>query len=188
MSRDLQPANAEAIEQDQVRILSFFEGEFPSGAVRLWSGLGERIWRGQVWAGAGALLACTSVEETNGVMASGVTVALSGIPAELVVAAITEARQGAAGRIWLGFCDQDWELVADPELIFAGKLDVPQIDDGAGTCTLSIKYENALIELQRPREWRYTHESQQVLAPGDRGFEYVTSIQELDIKWSKEEK
>jgi hypothetical protein len=40
-----------------------------------------------------------------------------------------------------------------------------------------------LIDLNRAREWRYTHESQQQISPGDRGFEYVAGLQEREIRW-----
>jgi hypothetical protein len=30
---------------------------------------------------------------------------------------------------------------------------------------------------------RYTNEDQQAEVPGDRGFEYVPSVQELNFKW-----
>ena len=185
MSRNLHPANAEAVKADEVRLIAFFEGEFTSGTVHLWSGIGDRMWRGEVWSGAGALMAFGEIEETNGIVASGVTVSLSGVPLEMVVTAITEARQGAPGRIWFGFCNKDWELVADPELVFAGLLDVPRITEDGETATISITYESQLIDLQRSREWRYAHESQQQIAPGDRGFEFVTSIQDIDIKWGR---
>jgi hypothetical protein len=75
------------------------------------------------------------------------------------------------------------DLVSDPVLAFGGRLDVPEIVDGAETCTITITYESRLIDLQTPRELRYTHESQQILFPGDRAFEYVTSIQDRELRW-----
>lgn len=186
MSRNMQAANAAAVEADEVRLIGFFEGEFPSGAVRLWTGYGQRIWDGKTWHGGGDLLAVSEIEETNGVVASGVSVSLSGISPDNILLAINEARQGAAGRIWIGFCDADWELVGTPELLFAGLLDVPQISDSGDSAIITISYESQLIDLQRPREWRYTHESQQILVPGDRGFEFVTSIQDINLKWARD--
>ncbi|MFC0280313.1 hypothetical protein ACFOHK_08170 [Falsigemmobacter intermedius] len=185
MSRDMQPANVEAIKRNEVHIIGFFEGEFASGRIRLWSGYGDYHWRGEAWTGAGHLIAISEIEETNGVVASGVTVSLSGISQDMIATAINEARQGMPGRIWIGFCSADWQLLADPELVFSGLLDVPQISEDGTTATVSISYESQLIDLQRPREWRYTHESQQQIHPGDRAFEFVTSIQEIDLKWGR---
>lgn len=185
MSRDLAAANALAIAEDQVRLGAFFEGDFTGGTVRLWTGAEPISWGGHVWTGAGALLATSTVEETNDVVATGITVSLSGVPLDLISLAINSVRQGAPGRLWFGFFDPDWTLLADPELVFAGLLDVPTINEDGETATISISYESQLIDLQRPREWRYTHESQQQFFAGDRGFEYVTSIQDLDLKWGR---
>jgi hypothetical protein len=62
-------------------------------------------------------------------------------------------------------------------------MDVPTLRDDAETCTVTVTYEGRLIDLGRAREWRYTHESQQQLAPGDRGFEYVAGLQDKEILW-----
>jgi hypothetical protein len=55
--------------------------------------------------------------------------------------------------------------------------------DGAERCEIQITYESRLIDLNRAREWRYTHESQQQISPGDLGFEYVAGLQEREIRW-----
>lgn len=184
MSRDLVAANLQAVESDRVRVIALYEGEFSGGTVRLWTGRGSLSWDGKSWDGAGQLLGFGSVEETNGVVASGTSVSLSGIPVGMMALAISEAEQNAPGSIWLGFMSEDWELLADPILLFSGLLDVPTIiEDGSDTCTVTISYESQLIDLQRAREWRYTHESQQALYPGDLGFEYVSAIQNKTIKW-----
>ncbi|OOY31581.1 hypothetical protein [Thioclava sp. F36-6] len=188
MSRDMQAANIAAIGDQMVRIVGFFEGEFAGGTVRLWTGdIGTNfIWDGKEWAGAGTLLGFSNIEETNDVVASGISVSLSGVPVDMVAIVIAEAEQNAPGTLWIGFMSEDWHLLADPELVFSGLLDVPTIEDGADTCTVTISYESQLIDLQREREWRYTNESQQVLYPGDKGFEYVTSIQNKTVNWGKD--
>ncbi|WP_295537491.1 hypothetical protein [uncultured Thioclava sp.] len=185
MSRDMQAANLAAIGAQRVRVIALFEGEFQGGTVRIWSGLGPLNWGGHEWAGAGTLLGFSDVDETNGIVASGVTISLSGVPLDLVSIAIEEAQQNAPGTVWIGFTSEDWALLADPEIIFSGLLDVPSIDDAGDTCTVSITYESQLIDLQRAREWRYTDESQQALFPGDKGFEFVTSIQNKTITWGR---
>jgi hypothetical protein len=62
---------------------------------------------------------------------------------------------------------------------------VPEITDNATTCTLTLSYESRLIDLTIARNWRYISESQQVLHPGDRGFDYVTTIQDKQITWGR---
>jgi hypothetical protein len=185
MTRDITAAFAEALADQHLRPVIFFEGEFATGWVRLWSGLGEISWNGESWSGAGALLGLGSIDESGEVVAGGTAVSLSGVPVDLVQMAIEEARQGLPGRIWLGLLAEDGSIIADPVQAFTGRLDVPEIKDDADTCTITISYESRLIDLTVARTWRYTHESQQALYPGDLGFEYVTAIQDREITWGR---
>ena len=183
--RGVTPAFAAALVERDLRPVILFEGEFASGWLRLWSGLGEIVWAGKTWFGAGTLLGIGVIDETSAVVAGGTSVSLSGVPADLVQRAITEARQGLPGRVWIGLLTAARAIIEEPVLAFAGRLDVPEITDDAETCRITISYESRLIDLNTSREWRYTHESQQALHPGDLGFEYVTAIQDREIKWGR---
>jgi hypothetical protein len=185
MSRDITPTFATALADQTLRPVILFEGQFATGWVRIWSGLGSVNWNGQAWAGAGSLLGLGGIDETGEVVAGGTAVSLSGVPLDLVQMAIEEARQGLPGRIWLGLLAESGSIIADPVHAFSGRLDVPEIKDDADTCTITISYESRLIDLTVPRTWRYTHESQQVLFPDDLGFEYVTAIQDREITWGR---
>jgi hypothetical protein len=376
MSRGMTPEFAAALADRNARPVVFYEAEFNSGVLRLWSGLGDIEWNGETWTGAGNLLGFGAIEEGDKVEAYGTSIKLSGIPLDLVQLCIEEARQGLPGKVWVGlmaepqearsnlltwsqefdnaawtkgnlsvtpnvafdadgqltadklventsnashqlvrnfpfvagqrytvaidaqagerdrlnmqipslafpaarnavfdlsagavvstpFADADvdiidlgrgryrcfWSavasttatgnfifarlvqnpnvfsytgdgssglfvsraqinegeiadyqrvmagtefdparvgrrtLIADPVLAASGRLDVPNLEDSEDTCSITITYEGRLIGLLQAREWRYTDESQQVLFPGDRGFEYVTTIQDKDIQW-----
>lgn len=181
--RGMTPEMEAALIARDVRPALFFEGTFASGTIRLWTGIGDMVWNAQTWTGAGALIGFSGVEEGGDIVARGVTVSLSGVPTAMVSAAIADAQQGLPGRAWVALHAADGTIVADPLQIFTGRLDVPTITDGADTCTVTISYESRLIDLNRPRELRYTHEVQQQLYPGDMGFEYVTSIQDRELQW-----
>jgi hypothetical protein len=185
MTRDLTSGLLTEVTAQVMQPCILFEGEFEGGTVRLWSGLGDLTWNSVIWTGAGNLLGVSAVEETTAVVANGITVSLSGIPVEWRSAAIDGARQGKPGRVWFGALDAAGALVADPYMLFAGRLDVPEITFGGETFAITITYESRLIDLTRPREWRYTHESQQILFPGDKGLEYVTTIQDKAVAWGQ---
>ena len=185
MRQDMTPAVAAALTGAELAPFLLFEGVFASGTLRFWTGTGDLAWNGAVWTGAGTLIGMTAVEETGEVVANGVTVALSGVPLGLVQLAIAEARQGAPGRIWLGFLDPAGAVIAEPVQIFAGRLDEPVISEDAESCTIAVSYESRLVDLMRPREWRSTHESQQALHPGDLGFEYVAGLQAQEVTWGR---
>lgn len=183
MSRTITAAVIAELASGQVRPAIFFEAQFPSGFLRLWSGLGEITWNSQVWTGAGNLMGIGAIEESADVVATGTTISLSGIPTDLVSLCLADARQGMPGKVWIGFMSAAGAVISDPILAFAGRLDVPSIMDGAERCEIQITYESRLIDLNRAREFRYTHESQQVFSAGDRGFEYVSGLQDKEVRW-----
>ena len=183
MSRTLAPAFAAALAAGDLRPCLFFEGEFDGGPLRLWTGGGSASWDGKTWTGAGDLIGISAIEESGEIAASGVTITLSGVPAYLVSLVIVNAKQGLPGRLWLGLLTSAGAVISSPVLAFAGRLDVPQISDDGASATITVTYESRLIDLQRPRSWRYTDESQKALFPGDKGFEYVTAIQDQEITW-----
>jgi hypothetical protein len=174
-----------ALDDPNLRPCLFFEGDFPSGSVYLWTGRGPVQWNGQTWTGAGDLIGVSETEETTDVVATGLVVTLSGIPTSLVSLVISDAQQGLPGKVYVGLRATDGSIIADPVQSFAGRLDVPNIQDGEEICQISISYESRLIDLQKPREFRYTHESQRLFDPTDRGFEVVTSLQDKEISWGR---
>lgn len=163
-----------------------FEAEFSSGWLRLWTGIGPITWNTYTWTGAGNLIGVSPVQETADLRAVGITVSLSGMPSSLISVALAQARQGKIGRVYLGFLNSSGAIVADPYLSFEGRLDVPEIADSGDDCTISISYESRLIDLDRPRERRYTGEDQRIDYPEDRGFDNVATLQDTPVVWGRE--
>lgn len=183
MSRDLTAGLEAEITARALRPVLLYAGEFTGGTLRLWTGVGTLSWDGFDWIGAGNLLAISDIDETAEIRANGTTLTLSGLNSSIISAALGQSRQGLPGKVWIGALAADGSLIADPYMVFEGRLDVPEIDRGAETVTVSISYESRLIDLERPRERRITHEDQQIDYPGDRGREYVASLQSLVLTW-----
>lgn len=162
------------------------EALFDSGAVRLWTGIGDLSWNGQTWTGAGSLLGVADVQETAEIRATGVDVALSGVPSTLVSLALAEPYQGRLCNIYLGALDVGTlAVLADPYLIFAGRMDVMTLEEGAETATIALSVESRLIDLEVARERRYEHQDQIVDAPTDKFFEFTTGLVDARILWGR---
>lgn len=181
--RDLTASVIAAITAGRVRPVVFYEGVYSSGTLRLWSGITSVSWDGQTWLGAGNLLNVAPIQELSEVRAAGFAVSLSGDSSALLALNIGAVRQGLAGRVWIGFLDDTGAIIADPFKAFEGRLDVPDIVDEGERCTISVRYESRLIDLDRSRERRYTTEDQQLDYASDRGFDFVPSIQDAVITW-----
>lgn len=185
MARDLTGPVGAAMAATNCRPVIFFEGEFASGTVRLWSEVGTMEWNGQSWTGLGSLTKISTIEESADVQARGIAVELTGIPRAMIEVALNEARQGKPGKVWIGVFDDNNRLIANPYLAFSGRLDVPEIARDGTSGRIKITYESRLIDLERPRERRYTHEDQQIDYAGDLGFEFVPSLQDAKITWGR---
>ena len=184
-TRDLSVAVEAAIQEPVVRAIFFFEAELVSSQfLRLWTGVGVRSWDGHDWTGGGNLLTISSIEESVKVSAvPGFQVSISGLPSSNISLALQSVRQGLPGRLLMGVVDEDNVLLSDPYVMKEGRFDVIVIDDDGVTCTIQVTYESRMIDLNRTRERRYTNEDQHIDFPDDDGFEYVPSIQDMQLIW-----
>ena len=161
----------------------FLESEFASGTLRLWTGFGQIDWNGQTWTGGGTLLGISEITETADVRAVGITVSLSGMPASVISLVLGQARQGLPLTIYVAAMDAAGAIIATPYRSYQGRLDVPTIEDGGETGIVAIAYENRLIDLERPRARRWTHEDAQIDHPTERGFEYISGLANREVYW-----
>lgn len=159
--------------------------QFRSGVSYLWTGIGNLTWNGQTWVGVGTCGSVGAIQESKVVQADNITLTLTGVPSSLIAQAITECQQNYAVIVYFGFLDDNGAVVADPEKCFDGRLDVPTIQDGGDTCTITITAENLLVSLQRASNRRYTTPDQQLNIAGDVGFSYVPSIQTWVGVWGR---
>lgn len=185
MSRGLAAGVLSEVSASSVQPILFFYGSFSTGDVRMWSGIGDLSWDGYTWIGAGNLVQISDIEEPGEIKAQGIVVTFNGIPADLISLVLQSVYQNAVGKVWLGFLSSG-SIVADPWLIFEGRLDVPVINDDADTCSIAITYESKLIDLTRARTRRYTDQDQQQEYPGDLGMAFVAALQEKEIPWGRQ--
>lgn len=185
MARELTAAVAAALTAGTIRPVFFYEGVYSSGTLRLWSGVNDYTWNGQVWAGAGEMLGVSAIEEQSDVRASGFSVSLTADSAIILALNLSAVRQGLAGRVWMGVFDAAGVLIVDPFKCFEGRLDAPDILLEGARATVQVKYESRLIDLDRARERRYTQEDQQIDYPADLGFEFVPGLQDKAIFWGR---
>ena len=159
---------------------------FDSGAVRLWSGVGDLVFSGDTYTGAGTLGSVSLIEESSSLKATGVVLTLSGIDSSIITIALGEHYQGRTVQMWLGFLDTSYALIVDPLLMFQGRMDVMTITDHGATATISITAESRAIDLERANKVLfYSDQSQQALFAGDKFFEFVPEMQEKVIVWGR---
>lgn len=176
-------STAEAAHLEHVHFVAL---DVPSGYVRLHTRIGTVTWGGNSWLGVGKLGDISDIDEDAMLRPSGVTVTLTGVDSDLITSAMTEKYHGRAIAVYEGFLNTStMALVADPEIKFSGLMDYMSITLGEGTGSISIQAEGELARWQRHNNSLYTHESQQALYSGDRGFDQIPYTMNRKIDWSK---
>lgn len=181
---------------------------FDTQTLNFWSGLGDMNIDGVTYVGTGKMLQISDIGETAEIAAKGAVITLSGIPSDLLSLAISEPYQGRECRIFFGAKDVSVDLLdaentdditteggfrirltQDDGLgmseIFSGYIDTMNIDEGAETSTIALTVESKLIDLERPRIFRYTDQSHKARYPADKGFEFVEDLQDKVFSWGR---
>jgi hypothetical protein len=180
MARSIPAAILSALTQPEVYPFYAVEMLFDSGAIRLWTGYDERTIDGQTYLGAGNLISISGIDEVNDLSAKAATISLNGIASSIVSVALGEPYQRRVCRILWGVTN-----VSDFVEIFGGYMNTMSIEDSGETSNITLTVESKLVELNRPRVRRYTHESQKSRYPTDTFFSYVADLQDKDIVWGR---
>ena len=182
-TRNLTSGIKTEITAKRFRPVVFFQFAFDGGDLNLWTGIGPIDWNGDTWEGSGDLLSVSPVRETQKTKAVGVEFQLTGIKTSIVSLALSEDYQGRVAQMWLAMLDTSQNVISDPYLNFKGRMDVMTIEDSGDTATISLTAESVLVDLEKPKERRYTDEDQQNEFSGDKGFEFVPGLQEKEIRF-----
>lgn len=157
--------------------------DFPSGVARWNSSPMDITIGGETFFGVGALGTISAAEEGIELRSYGMSVGITGIPRDAVALALGQAYQGRAGTVWEVILDRDtWRPVADPIVIFRGRMDQMDITLGK-MAEVSVKLENRLTDWERPKIVRYTDADQRKRDPNDGSFRFLPATTEKEIIW-----
>lgn len=178
---------------------------FDSATLYMWNGYGTFEWNGNSYLGGGNLVGISNIEETQELQAKGLVCTLSGIPSNLIAAALTERTRGRPFRLWLASYSSvrsvateggdivltedggrvllESQFIDSPYRIFTGLMDVIELSDTGETASLRLSVESSLLTGQRPKIGRYTDEDQKRRFPNDRGLEFINQLQDKEVVW-----
>jgi hypothetical protein len=178
-------AYAAALAASYGRPAFFVELHFVTGPMYVWSGYGSKSWNGHTWLGVGSFGGVSVIEEGSTLKARGISLTLSGIDTAVLQDVLEDYRQGLPVLVYLGMFDGAGVLIPDPVCSWAGLTDQPTISVSGEQAVIEVAAESELVSWNVSVERRYTNEDQQLDFPGDRGLEYVNSIQEITIFWGR---
>lgn len=189
MSREATAAAVTQLEASTKKLFFLFELENSGSTLRYSSLNFDLSWNSQTWLGDGTLIKVGDITENLRGEAEAVSVELAAEPGSIISFALSNLRQYKPAKIYLGFFDASYNVIADPIVIFSGVFDSAQIQDTVDISVLKINLSSKLATLQRAPGLRYNDATQQQMFPGDLAFEYLPQFEEgFQIYWGKPRK
>lgn len=154
--------------------------------LRLWTGYNTINISGDTYFPSGNLLEISAIDESADIRANGMRIALSGLDNTIISEALTEDSQGKVVKVFFGVVtttNNETVVVDTPYQTFEGFIDTMNISEDGDKTIVTISVENKLVILERPIDRRYTDQDQKELFAGDKGLEFVDSLQDKQITW-----
>jgi len=141
---------------------------------------------GNDYIGVGHFLGFSDIVESVEVMISTVNLSLSGVDGSMISRFLNKEYIDRTVKIYTAFLDSSQDLIADPVLIFEGRMDSTTISDNPikGEASMSVSATNTWVDFTRQTGRHTNHEEQQIFFDGDKGFEYASEIVK-DVIWGK---
>lgn len=186
MSRGFSSAINTALQSSTVRLVTFAELDFASGALYVHDGLGTYTWGGNNWLGVGDFGGISSVEEGAEVSPYSLNLTLSGLDAGLVSTALTESYFMRDVNVYLGLLDANDALIETPTQIWSGFMDVMSVTAGAsGGDSITLTAESELGRFDRSANLRYTDTMLRKRDSDDKFFEFLKDMEGVKVSWGK---
>ena len=180
MTRNLSQAISDQIEAEVVPFAILLELGFDSSPAYRWSGAGDLSWDGKTWLGTGEMGSITEVTEATNLADTVIRATLSHIDNSVMPDLVSEVTDmdpvGRPFTLYMAFFNPD-NTVKDVMTLTAGLIDAVQLVDGeTGAITIDLVSEAGLMK--RAVFFRMDDQHQQKLFPGDKGFQFVTGMDE----------
>jgi len=190
MTRTIATANKNETTGEVFRPVLFLYLDLDGGDVIVNSSDQDIAWdydgdsSDETFTGVGQFGSVSVINESADLKASGIQCMLSGIPTTHISNALSESYSGRTAKLYIGFLNSSRVLVADPMVIFAGRIDAMDIQIGK-TASVSVSIESKLVDWERSRIRRYTNEDQRNLYSTDEFCEFVVQTVEKELVWGQ---
>lgn len=165
------------------RANAFVEFDLLPTPLRLWDGAGSTTWNGVEWIEAGSLGTVSGLNGTRGLVAERVVYKIGGL--SLGLSGQMDALKAARRRrvtLWAVVFDAAG-IEIERAVVHKGRIDAPSVERTDGALSFEVPVETAFVGANRIPWNLYTDTDQQQLFPGDKAFEFVSTLNNKRIVW-----
>tara|TARA_B110000444_G_C18770777_1_gene562392 strand:- start:305 stop:901 length:597 start_codon:yes stop_codon:yes gene_type:complete len=186
MARGISNVFNTQLSSQQLRPFYAVKMNFTSGTLLISTINADIDIGGNTYIGAGTLLTVSNVLESADTKATGIKITLNSIETSILSAGLTEDTSGMVCEVYFGLLtttNNADALVDTPYQIFSGFIDSMVLEENQDNSTLTFTVESKMVSLERPIDRRYTAQDQEELFTGDKGCNFVTSLQDKSVGW-----
>ncbi|WP_157669901.1 DUF2163 domain-containing protein [Chitinibacter sp. GC72] len=181
--RDLSPGTIAEMSAEQQRCAHLLSIALDDEVICLTDDATAIQFGGQTFYAAGQLLNIEFDGDADGLAINGTTATLSGVDQALIAATLQTRFVGRAMNVWRAYFNSAG-VMQEPLLLFSGRCDGPAIEENVddGSSVVQIRASSHFVDFERVNGRLTNDESQQRHFPGDRGFEFVTTLGK-ELQW-----
>ena len=126
----------------------------------------------------------SSVTESSEVEVSNITLSFSGADQTIISLFLNNNYMEKEAEVYKGFLDSNEQVIADPFLLFKGRIESFSIDESINQSNANIIVASHWSDFSKIEGRKTNTGSQQLHFSGDLGFEFASQTTQ-DIKWGK---
>jgi hypothetical protein len=173
------------IAQDIISPRLLIDASFDGAMVYVWNGIGDTIWDGNTYTGAGNLLGLSAITEGTELKIDSMTIDFEGITTAYKSLALQSIHLRNTVTVRLGLQDGNGAIIADPDIVFIGNMNGAELSDGKDKSMFKINVQNEMHRALQPTERRYTDQDHQQRHTGDTFMRHSVNA-EKKSRWGSE--
>jgi hypothetical protein len=130
------------------------------------------------------LLGVSDISESSEVSVDSIAVSFSGADQTIISLVFNNEYMEKEAEIYKGFLNSSQQLIADPFLLFKGRVESFNLDEDETSSTITLNIASHWSDFEKIKGRKTNTSSQKLYFIEDVGFDYA-SQSVLDIKWGR---
>jgi len=144
----------------------------------------DLTYDGTTYTASSIFLGISEVTESPEVAVDSLSIGFSGADQTIIALLLNNDYSEADATIYRGFLDDNQALIADPFILFKGKVESFELEENINASQVNINITSHWADFERIQGRKTNTSSQQLYFSGDLGFNYA-SQSTGDIKWGR---
>lgn len=158
--------------------------DWPGGAGRYWTGVGDLSWDSQTWTGVGDLGRIDKVADSLDKKDIGIELSLNLLNDSIRNEITGNDPRGRDASVYLAIMDPDTVSVLDAYDLFPGFIDRVELEDGGTSGRILVRVVSELARFKKQRFVQLSNSHQRWLYPNDEGMEFASHMDE-PVLWGR---